>query len=90
MHNIEYFTFTGRKSTKTIGNECQKYAEKATWEDGGHGLYFPVRFIDRVCDSYDEACSFINRVDRGDYDSIGVRYKDGRAKKWLVKIEYHT
>lgn len=96
MHNINFFSFSSRKSTKTIGKECERYAKYArasSWGEGGeatHGLYSPVRFIDKVFDSHDDAYDYIIRNDRGWYDSFAVKYKEGRAIKWLVKIEYHT
>lgn len=88
MHSIDYLTFTSRKVPKTIQKECDKIAER--YGDCGGGLYKPVRFMDIVKKNYQEAYDWIQLNDSGWYDNLAVKYKDGGAIKWLVKIEYHT
>lgn len=88
MHQIDYLTFSSRKLPKTIARECDRIAEQNS--DCGCGLYKPIRIIDRVFKDFEDARLFIEDHDSGWYDNLMVKYKDKRAIRWLVKIEYHT
>ena len=88
MHQIDYLTFSSRKLPKTIAKECDEIAEQNS--DCGGGLYKPIRIIDRVFEDFEDARLFIEDHDSGWYDNLMVKYKDKRAIRWLVKIEYHT
>lgn len=87
MHEIRFETFTSRKSTKTIQKECDRIAKTC---GEYHHACDPIRFVDRVLPNYDTAYNWITEHDSGWYDALAVKYKDGRATKWLVKFEYHV
>lgn len=87
MHEIRHMTFTSRKSTKTIQKECDKICEVC---GEYHHACDPIRFYDKVLKNYDEAYDFIVAHDREWYDALAVKFKEGRAVKWLVKFEYHV
>ena len=86
MHQIEYLTYTSRKSEKTILKECSVIAD---WEGDYKGQIKHIRFKDIVKNNYDEAYEWIRQNDNGWYDNLAVKYKDGRKVMWLVKIEFH-
>ena len=87
MHQIEMRTYPCRTSTKKINKECTLHAK---YEGDSHsGLYTPIRFIDKVLKNYDEACKYIEEHDGGWYDSLAIKYKEGRKIYWLVKYEFH-
>lgn len=86
MHQIEFLTFTTRKLPKTIVKECAKIAD----HNGDYkGQITGIRFKDFAVENYARAVEWIDANDRGWYDNLAVKYKDGRKVRWLVKIEYH-
>lgn len=86
-HNIQYFTFTERKSTKAINTELNEYVRKATWNEGGHGIDGGIRFIDKVLPDYQAACDFIEKNDRGWYDCLAVKFKDTPKDKSTKRLD---
>ena len=86
MHEIEFLTFSSRKTPKGIVEDCAKIADR----NGDYkGQIRGIRLKDKVFDDYDSARGWIIANDDGWYDNLGVKYKDGNKTKWLVKIEYH-
>ena len=86
-HNIQYFTYTERKSLTAIQNELNDYVKKATWREGGHGLDGNIRFIDKVMPDYQAASDFISQNDKGWYDCLAVKYKEVPRGKSTKKLE---
>lgn len=87
MHNIRYLDFTCRKSPKMMLKECGALADR----DGDYkGQITGIRLRDYVLDNREEAENWIRLNDRGWYDNLGIKYKEGRRTMWLVKIEYHS
>ena len=87
MHAIETWTFTAKDSKKKIEKICNQRAK----EDGdyGHGLDGGIRFNDTVLPDRETAEKWIRSHDRGWYDNLAIRFKEGRKINWLVKFEYH-
>lgn len=86
MHALRTLEFTSRKSTKTILKECQKIAD----EDGDYkGQIEYIRFKDQVLKNRKQAEEWIELNDKGWYDNLAIKFKDGGKTTWLVKIEYH-
>lgn len=86
MHAIEHLTFTNGTTKKKMQRVCDEIATRDG--DYGHGVD-PIRFNDAVMKNKNDAFVWLNTHDRGWYDCLAVRYKDGRKYMWLVKIEYH-
>lgn len=86
-HNIQYFTYTERKSTKAISAELDAYVRKATWREGGGGIDGGIRFIDKVMPDYNSAEEFIKANDKGWYDCLAVKYKEVPRGKTTKKLE---
>lgn len=88
MHQIQFIDFSSRKSIHTIQKECERIADR-NGDYKGQLQSCPIRFNDTVMKNADEARNYIELNDSGWYDNLAVKYKEGRAIKWLVKIEYH-
>lgn len=88
MHEIRQIPFSTRKAKTTIQKECDAIAKR----DGEyhHALDRNIRFYDIVCKDYEEAYKFLEAHDRGWYDALAVKFKEGRSIKWLVQFEYHV
>lgn len=87
MHQIEMWVFPSKKSPKAIQKEADKYCKE--YGDYHHGCD-PIRFCTDVMKDRLEAEEWIDRHDRGFYDCLAVRFKDGRKINWLVKFEFHV
>ena len=86
MHAIEFIDFSTRKQQKTILKECKQIADA----NGDYpGQIDGIRFRDVVLDSRKEAEDWIDEHDKGWYDNLAIKFKDGKKVLWLVKIEYH-
>lgn len=87
MHQIEYWIFPCKKTPKGIQREVDRYCKE-------HGDYHhacdPIRFSSEIMDNVTEARTWIDCHDRGFYDCLAVKYKDGRKIDWLVKFEFHV
>ncbi len=86
-HNIEYYDYSENKSKREITDELDEYVKHRTWEEGSYGLPCPINWIDKVCNTREEAIEYIKSVDNGQYNQIAVKYKDckeyGKATKDL-------
>lgn len=89
-HNTRYLTYSSSVSQKAVQKRLDHFVSVEDEEEGAAGLPNPIRWIDHTCKNYDEAEEYIKSHDRGWYDCLAVKYKNGRRKLWLVKIEYHT
>ena len=89
-HNIKFLTFPSSVSQKWVQRKLDDFVAIEDAEEGASGLDTPIRWIDHTCQNQDEAEAYIKSHDRGWYDCLAVKFKDGRRKRWLVKIEYHT
>jgi len=87
MHAIEKWTFP----TKTTKKQIEKACNQRAIEDGDyhHGLDGGIRFNDTVLPNIKAAEAWIEVNDRGWYDNLAIRFKEGRKIFWLVKFEYH-
>lgn len=74
-------------SKRQIERDCSRVAEY----EGDYEQKVTVRWIDTLTfKNRDEAKKYIDTHDRGWYDNLAVRFKDGRKVLWLVKYEFHT
>lgn len=85
-HEIKCFSYDVTKSKTEIENDINEYVSKATWQEGGGGLYRPIRWIDKTYESWDEARNNIEMMDDGDYCQLAVKYKEyGTVDKSKLK-----
>ena len=89
-HNIKHLDYHCSRSQRQIEKRLNSFVAIEDYEEGAVGLPQPIRWIDHQCKNRDEALEYIEKHDRGWYDCLAVKYKNGRKLYWLVKIEYHT
>ena len=87
MHNINYVSYLITISQKTITKEIDEHVKHETWQEGGHGLDKPIRFIDKVMSDYDSAKQFLKDNDMGWYDQLAVKYKSLPRNKTSKRLE---
>jgi len=75
-HEVIYRTYSESINKKEVERDLNCYVSQATWQEGGGGLDKPIRWLDVVCENYDEAEKYIEKSDRGWYDQLAVKYKE--------------
>lgn len=75
-HQIETFDMAVKAHSKQeIEANLNTYVSKATWQEGGGGLFRKIRWLDdKQYFGFAEASDAIQRLDRGDYDQLAVQY----------------
>lgn len=81
MHNIEYSSYPENIKRDYVQSELDDYVSHETWQEGGCGLGRPIRWLDRVCESYEDAELYIKTHDKGWYDQLAVKYKQVKKAK---------
>lgn len=89
-HHIRHLDYHCSCSQRQVQKKLDNFVALEDYEEGATGLPQPIRWIDHTCKNRDEALEYIEARDRGWYDCLAVKYKNGRKIYWLVKIEYHT
>ncbi len=74
MHNIEYFTYDKDVDKKKVSANLDNYVAHEAWKEGSSGLYNPIRWIEKILDSFEAAEEYIKVHDKGDYDNLAVMY----------------
>lgn len=87
MHELHMREFPTKTSKQRMFNICSKHAEQ---EGDYHSPLDGMRFTDTVLANREEAERWIEAHDRGWYDNLAIRFKDGRKIMWLVKYEFHV
>lgn len=76
MHNIEYYSYDENIKRDWVQQKLDAYVKRETYQEGGHGLDKPIRWLDSepVCEDEDAARELIGKRDKGWYDQLAVRY----------------
>lgn len=74
MHNIHYSSYNEKVNKKSVQKEWDNVAAREGYLEGATGLPGDIRWIDKVCDSYEEAQQYIDKNDNGWYDQLAVKY----------------
>lgn len=75
-HDIKHYTYPQNVDKKQVQANFDNYAAHEGWQEGASGLNSPIRWLDHVCESYDEAMEYIESHDKGWYDQLAVMYKE--------------
>ncbi len=77
-HEIRYFDYPENCNRKAVQAECNYLAAMDDWQEGCSGLCRDIRWLDNVpiYESYYEAFKTIDKLEKGDYDQLAVRYYD--------------
>lgn len=96
-HNIEYYTYEDNIKRDWVQQKLDHYVAQADWQEGCKGLPRPIRWLDTVFvyEDQEAAEKAIQSLDRGDYDSLAVRYyeyekKDTKARQALCERSKRT
>lgn len=74
-HTIQHYDYPGNADKKKVEQELANYVAKRCFQEGGH--LSKIRWIDsEPCANEDEAHEKIERLDKGWYDCIAVKYYD--------------
>ena len=75
-HNIHHYEYPENCNKKAVEREIDAYVKRQTYEEGGHGLNSPIRWIDdHIYDGPEQAREAIESLDRGWYDQLAVKYR---------------
>lgn len=86
-HNINYRTCDEKADKAKIEKSINEFVSHETWQEGGGGLNSPIRWLSVICESYEEAETYIKNNDRNWYDSLAVRFKECTEFKPSKKLE---
>lgn len=92
MHNIDYRTYPENCNKAAVQKNLDQFAAHEGYQEGCSGLSHPIRWIDTICDSYDEAVEYVKAHDRGWYDQLAVKYRElpfnlPRSKTYAAKLQ---
>ena len=75
-HNIHYTDYKEDVNKQKVQNSLDEYVRHEDWGEGASGTPNPIRWVDRVYESYEEAQKAIEREDaRTWYNCMAVKYK---------------
>lgn len=86
-HSIHYATYDEKTNKNSIQAYWDDYAAHEDWEEGCCGLPNNIRWIDHICDDYDEAHEYIENHDRQCYDQLAVKYREYPEMKKTKTLE---
>ena len=74
-HNVIYHDYPENVNRKAVQADMDHYAAMEDWQEGCLGVR-PIRWLDSqtICQNSDEAETLIDKLDRGNYDCLAVRY----------------
>lgn len=75
-HNVMHSTYPQNVDKRKVQREWDEYVAHEDWQEGASGLPGSIRWIDHICEGYDEALEYIESHDKGWYDQLAVMYKD--------------
>ena len=75
-HNINYLTYEKNVNKKEVQRYWDEYAAQEDREEGCSGLNSNIRWIDHICDNYEDAEEYIKSHDKGWYDQLAVKYRE--------------
>lgn len=78
-HNIRYYDYPEKVNKNKVQSDLDNFVAHEDWQEGCSGLYHKIRWLDPICDCEEDAESYIEKHDRGDYDSLAVRYHAASA-----------
>ena len=76
-HNIRYEDYKLDVDKKKVQASWDEYVQHEDWQEGASGLPMPIRWVDSIFESYDDARKYIEREDeRTWYNCMAVKYKE--------------
>lgn len=75
-HEIVHETYPENVNKQKVQAEWDAAVRRICYQEGASGLGSPIRWLDKVCESYDDAMEYIRQKDKGWYDQLAVKYLD--------------
>lgn len=75
-HIIDYGTYPEKVAKSSVQAGWNEVAKGAGYIEGSSGLPNKIRWLDITLNSYEEAKEYIDKVDKGWYDCVAVKYKN--------------
>lgn len=86
-HEVRFASYPENCNPKEVAAEWDEIVRHEDYEEGASGLCRPIRWIDKVLPTREEAVQYINSIDSGWYDNIAVKYRDFSHIKQPKEIE---
>lgn len=86
-HEIRFASYPENCNPKEVAAEWDEIVRHEDYQEGASGLCHPIRWIDKVLPTREEAVQYINSIDSGWYDNIAVKYRDFSHIKQPKEIE---
>lgn len=82
-HNIKYFVYSENANRESVKRELDSYVAHEDWQEGCSGLYNDIRWLDNepICKDEDDVTVKLNRLDRGNYDNLALRFYQAQPMK---------
>lgn len=86
MHNIQYSTYPENVDRKAVEAELDNFVRAETYQEGGHGLDHPIRWLTAdILASESAAQDYLKKHYNGWYDQLAVRFYDNDALPQTAK-----
>ena len=91
-HNIRYYTYGEKVDKKKVESDLSAFVAAEDWQEGCCGLPQPIRWLNVICNSQEEAEKYIEKSDRHNYDCLAVKFQETsrefrKSKKYLDLLE---
>lgn len=85
-HEIRHESYPEDVNKQKVQAEWDATVRRICYQEGASGLCKDIRWIDKTCESYEDALSYIKKNDNGWYDQLAVKYIDTRSIQPSKKI----
>ena len=75
-HNIRYYTYGEKVDKKKVESDLSAFVAAEDWQEGCCGLPQPIRWLNVICNSQEEAEKYIEKNDRHNYDCLAVKFRE--------------
>lgn len=89
-HNICHRIYPEKVNKKNVQEEWDEYVRMEDWQEGASGLVNPIRWIDKIYATEEEAHKAIEEMDRGWYDQLAVKFYNPITFSNKKTEELHT
>ena len=86
-HVINHTVYDESVCKKNVQAEWDDTAARDDYQEGCRSLAQSIRWIDHICESYDDAMKFIEENDSGWYDQLAVKFKKEKETAGLTKAK---
>ena len=75
-HEVRYGIYDENVDKGYVQSYWDEYVSREDWQEGCTGLHKKIRWIDHICDTDEEATTYIEQHDNGWYDQLAVKFRD--------------